>query len=105
MIGMRTANIKHKADKTMVARNRQQESVNQHNMLEIIDHNLPIEVINRRYQKVPIQGFCKVHILLLRRYRGESNNLFEGQYLDRCYYEDDVDVTHKEGEEEEGDHC
>src|ERR1700761_9021565 len=99
-----THNIQHKANKPMMRRKRQQNPINKHNMLKVIDDALSVEEIHRRSQKIPIQGFGETEAFPARRHVGDSDDFFEAHNLNDGDDDQDVDVSGEEGEEESRHH-
>ena len=52
-----THHIKHKADEAVMGRKRQQDLVNQDNMLEVVNDALPVQKVHGGPQEIPVQCF------------------------------------------------
>lgn len=79
--GVLTNHIQRETDEPMMRRKRKEESIHQHNMLEIVDDALPVQEVHDGSQKVPIQRLCEPQLLVSRWYACDSNHLFEGDDL------------------------
>ena len=85
-------------------RKRQQDPVNQHDVLEIVDHAFTVEKVHRRAEKIPVQRFREPQTSCPRRYVGDGDDLFEADDLHGRHDHDHVDVPGEHAAEEDADH-
>lgn len=88
----------------MMRREWLQHLINQHNVLEVVNHTLTVQEVHRRGKPVPIQALSKAQSARPRRDVRNGNDLLEGDNLNSGDDQDDVDVAHSHGEEERPDH-
>lgn len=99
-----TDDIEHEADKTVMGRKRQQHSIDQDYVLEVVDDAFPVEKIHGGPEEIPIQRAGKRKVLGSAGNVGYRNDLFEGDNLDGGDDTNDVDMAGEHGEEEAEDH-
>lgn len=85
-------------------RERQQHSVHEHDMLEVVYDALAIQIVHRDAEEVPVQGLGEAQVLGLAGHVGDGNDLFERDQLNRSDQHDDVDVSREQREEEPKHH-
>lgn len=88
----------------MVIRKREQNFINQQDVLEVVDHALSVQEVHSCRQKVPIQRFGEPQVLLLVGDVGDSDNLLERNDLNSSNEGDDIDMTGEQRDEETGNH-
>ena len=88
----------------MVRRERQQHTIDQHDMLEVVDHALAVEKVHGRAEEVPVQRFGETEASCARRHVRYCNDLLEADDLDSSDNDDHVDVTSEHATEEDADH-
>lgn len=88
----------------MVRRQRQENLVNQDNMLEVVYHSLSIQKVHGRSEPIPVEALCRSQLSRLAWDAGDGNDFAKGDDLDGGDDGDDVDVAHEEGGEEAGHH-
>lgn len=96
--------IENEADEAVVVGKRQQDLVDEHNVLEVVDDALAVEEVHCRGQPVPVEALGGLEGTGAAGDVGNGNDLFEGDDLDGGDNGDDVDVAHEEGNEEAGNH-
>lgn len=96
--------VENKADEAVVGRKRQQDSVDQNDMLEVVNDALAIEEVHGSRQPVPVECLGGHDVACSRGHRGNGDDLLEGHDLDRRDTSNDVDVAHEQGTEEAADH-
>lgn len=99
-----TEDVQDEADEAVVSSQREEDLVEKHNVLEVIDNTFAVEKVHCRRQPVPVQALGTLEVPSSTRYARNRNYLLERYYLDRGYYCEDVDVPHKEGEKEAANH-
>ena len=99
-----TEDVQHKADEPMVRRKRQQNAINQQDVLEVVYDALAIQIIHRRTEEVPVQRLGEAQAARPAGHIDDGNDLFERDDLQRRHNHYNVDVAGKEGEEEAADH-
>lgn len=88
----------------MVRRKRQENLVDKHNVLEVVDHALAVEEVHGRSEEVPIECLCEAQAARSRRHVGNRNDLLVANDLHGGHDDEHVDVAREHGAEEEGDH-
>lgn len=88
----------------MVSSQRQQDLVNQNNVLEVVDDSLAVEEVHCGCQPVPVETFSRSQGAGAAGNIGNGNNLLEGNDLDSGNDADNVNVTHEECGKEQGEH-
>ena len=87
-----------------MCRERQQHSINQHYVLEVVDHTLPIQKVHRCPQEIPVERLGKAKTPRARGHVRDSNDLLETDDLDCCHGHENVYVAREHGAEEDGNH-
>lgn len=88
----------------MVGSQRQQDLVNEDNVLEVVDDALAVEEIHGSSQPVPVQALGGAQGSGATGDVGNGDDLLEGDDLDSGDDEDNVDVAHEQSSEEHGEH-
>lgn len=101
---MLTHYIKHEADESMVRSKRQQHTIDQHNMLEVVDDTLSIEKVHGGTQEVPVQGLGEAQRSSPAGNVGDGNDLLEGDDLNCSDDDNHIDVTGEHGSKEDANH-
>lgn len=77
----------------MVRSERQQDLVHQYDVLEVIDHTLPIQEVHCGPEEIPVQRLCESQTPRPAGHVGYGDDLLEGHDLDGRDNHDDVDVA------------
>lgn len=88
-----TDHIKHKADEAVMRRKREQDLVDEDDMLEVVYDTFPVEIVHCRPQKVPIQSFSEPKTPSSTRDVGNSDDFLERYDLDSGDDQNDVYVS------------
>lgn len=88
----------------MVGSQREQDAVDQQNVLEVIDDALAIEEVHGGAEKVPVQRLGEAQAAGLTGHICDGDDLLERYNLYRCDDDDDVDVAGAENPEEAKNH-
>lgn len=102
--GRPTHDIEHETNEAMVSRKRQENLVDEDDVLEVVDDTFAVEKIHGSTQEVPVECLGEAQLAGTARNVGNGNDLLEGDDLNSSDNHDDVDVTGKHGSEEEGNH-
>jgi hypothetical protein len=89
----RTANVEHEAYEPMVVGKRQQDLVDENNVFEVVYQALAVQKVHCGAEEIPVQRFCKAQASGAAGNINDAHDLLEGNDLDGCYYEDDVDMA------------
>lgn len=84
----------------MVGGQGQEDLVNQHDMLEVVDDAFAIEEVTSGGQPVPVQALGPAQVSRPAGNVGNGNDLLEGDDLDGRNDEDDVDMAEEQGGKE-----
>jgi hypothetical protein len=96
--------VEHKGDEAVVGGQRKQDTVDQQDVLEVIDDAFAVQKVHGGAEKVPVQRLGEAQATGPARHVRNGNDLLEGYDLDGGDYDDDVDVTGAEDPEEAQDH-
>jgi hypothetical protein len=88
----------------MVGSEREQNAVDQQDVLEVVDDALAIEEVHGSAEEVPVERLGEAQTASLAGHIGDCNDLFEGDDLHGGDDDDDVDVAGAEDPEEAEDH-
>lgn len=88
----------------MVGRQGEQDSVNEQDVLEVVDDALAVQEVHGSAEEVPVQRLRKAQAAGLAGDVGYRNDLLEADDLDGGDDDDDVQVAGAEGEEEASNH-
>lgn len=55
-------NVEHEADEAVVGRKRQEDLVNEDNVLEVVDDAFAVEKVHGGAEEVPVQSLCKTQL-------------------------------------------
>ncbi len=99
-----TKDVKDEADEAVVRCKRQKNSINEYNMLKVVDDTLAVEKVHGRGEPVPVETFGGPQRAGTAGDVGNGDDLLEGDDLDAGDDGDDVDVTHEQGGKEDGNH-
>lgn len=88
----------------MVGSQREQDAVDEQNVLEVVDDALAIQKVHCGAQKVPVERLCEAQTAGLTGDVCDGNDLLEGHNLDCGDDDDDVEMAGAEGPEEAGNH-
>lgn len=83
---------------------RQQDFVDKYDVLKVVYDALAVQEVHGRCEPVPVEAFGGAQGSGLAGNIGDGDDLFEGDDLNCGNDQDDVDVSHKQGAEEDGDH-
>lgn len=96
--------IENKADEAVVSGQRQQNPVNQDDVLEVVYHTLAVEEVHGARQPVPVEALGGLDVPGAGWHRCDSNDLLERDDLDGGHDGNNVDVAHEESSKEASDH-
>lgn len=99
-----TYEVEHKADKPVMRCKREQDPVNQEDVLEVIEHTLSIQEVHCCHEEVPVQRLCELEVSGLAGDVGNGDDLLEGDDLDGGNNDDQVEVAGEDDDEEAGNH-
>lgn len=99
-----TYNIEHEAYESMMGCKWQKHLINQHNMLEVVNHTLPVQEVHCGGQPIPVQRFCEFQSSSPAGNICNCNDLFERDDLNCGHNSNDVDVAHEHSIKERADH-
>lgn len=88
----------------MVGGQREQDAVDEQNVLEVVDDALAVEKVHGGSEEVPVQRLGKAQTAGLAGHIGNCNDLLEGDDLHGGDDDDDVYVAGTEDPEEAEDH-
>lgn len=96
--------VEDEADEAMVGGQGQEDAVDEHDMLEVVDDGLAVEEVHGGDEPVPVEVLGGPQLSRAAGHAGDGDDLLERDDLDDGYADDDVDVAREEGGEEEADH-
>lgn len=99
-----TYKVEHKADKPMMCCKREQDPVNQEDVLEVIEHTLSIQEVHCCHEEVPVERLCELEVSGLAGDVGNGDDLLEGDDLNGGDNDDQVEVAGEDDDEEAGNH-
>ncbi len=99
-----TKDIEKKADEAVMRSQRQEDLVDEDDVLEVVDNALAIEEVHGRGEPVPVQALGGLQVARAAGNARDGDDFLEGDDLDGGDNGDDVDVAHEEGREEASDH-
>jgi hypothetical protein len=99
-----TKNVEDKADEPVVGGQREEDLVDEDDVLKVVDDALAVEKVHGGGQPVPVEALCGAQVAGAAGHAGDGNDLLERDDLDGRDDEDDVDVAHEEGGKEAADH-
>ena len=76
-----TSDVEHKADKAVVGSKREEDLVDEDNVLEVVNDALSVQEVHCRTQEIPVQALRKPQAPGAARYVGNGDDLLEGNYL------------------------
>lgn len=100
----KTEDIEDEADEAVVSGQRQQDLVNQNNVLEVVNDSLAVEEVHGSRQPVPVETLSRSKGAGTAGDVGDGNDLLERDDLYSGNNGNDVDVSHKERGKEQGEH-
>jgi hypothetical protein len=99
-----TDNVQHERNEPVVGGQREQDTVNEQNVLEVVDDAFAVEKVHGSAEEVPVERFGEAQTAGLAGHIGNCNYLLEGYDLHRRDNDDDVDVAGAEDPEEAENH-
>jgi hypothetical protein len=99
-----THDVEHEADEAMVRSERQQDTIDQNNVLEVVDDALAVEKVHCRPEEIPVQCLGEAQAPCATRDIGNCNDFFERNDLHSGDDDDDVDVAGEHASEKDTDH-
>lgn len=102
--GIHTKHVEDEADEAMVRSKRQENLVHDENMLKVVDDALAVEKVHCGDEPVPVEALGGAEGAGARGDVCDGDDLLEGDDLDGGDDDEDVDVAHEEGGEEDADH-
>lgn len=96
--------VEDEADEAVVGGEGQQDAVDEHDVLEVVDDGLAVEEVHGGDEPVPVEVLGGPQLSRAAGHAGDGDDLLEGDDLDNGYADDDVDVAREQGGEEEADH-
>lgn len=99
-----TEYVQHEADEAVVRRKRQENAVNQQDVLEVVYHALAVQIVHGCAEEVPVERFCEAQTPRPAWHVDDGDNFLERHHLQRRDHHYDVDVAGQEGEEKAADH-
>lgn len=99
-----TKYVENEADEAVMRSKRQEHSVNQDNVLKVVDDALAVEEVHGCSEPVPVEALGGPERASTARDVGNGNDLFEGDDLDGCDNGNHINVAHKERREEDSNH-
>lgn len=103
-VAQRTEDVEKKTDEAMVGCEGKQNPIHQNNMLEVVNDRLAVEKVHGSRKPVPVQALGGPQGSLTAGNVGDSNDFLERNDLDGRDDTKNVDMAHKEGQEETGKH-
>lgn len=88
----------------MVSRKWQQHTIDQHDMLEVVNDAFSVEKVHGGAQEIPVQSLGKAQGAGSAGNVGNGDDFLERDDLDRRDNEDDVDVASEHGSKEDANH-
>lgn len=96
--------VENEADEPVMRRERQKKGIHEYDVLEIVHHSFSISKVERRRQKVPVDGLEPGNLVLFGRDRSNSEYLVENHYLHNREEEDDPQMTSSQQSQKPSDH-
>lgn len=101
---IRTDEVQHEADKSMMGCEWNEHFVNEQDMLEVVDNAFSVKKIHGRRKEIPVQRFSKSEILRFAGDVGYGNNLLKRHNLNSGNDTNHVYMAGKQCHEKAGDH-
>ena len=99
-----THDVEHEADEAMVRSERQQDTIDQNNVLEVVNDALAVEEVHGRAEKIPIQRLGEAQAPCATRDIGNCDDFFERDNLHCRDHDYHVDVAGEDTAEEDTNH-
>lgn len=99
-----THNIEHERNESMMSCKRQEYSVHQNNVLEVIDNALTVQEVHCDTEEVPVERFREPQTPCSRRNIADRDDFLEAYDLHRCHNDDQVQMPSEHRAEEATDH-
>lgn len=99
-----TEDVEQEADEAVVRRQRQQDLVDQDDVLEVVDDGLAVEEVHGRRKPVPVKALGRAKRASAARNVCDGDDLLEGHDLNSGDDDDDVNMPHEQGGKEAREH-